>query len=228
MKSNSRSLAKNFLVMGIVFSLAMLAVSAYAWWQLPPDARVPAHWNAAGEVDRYAGKAEGLLLLPAVAVGLFALLTLILKIEPRKLNLEQSATAYTATGICLGGILLLLHVMVVAVALGFKVNAVVVIAAATGVLFMVIGNYMGKIRSNFMFGVRTPWTLSSELSWNKTNRLAGKLLMALGLLMLILAFSGTTGMLLICSVGGLLMAIVAVSCIYSYLVWRNDPESQHA
>jgi uncharacterized membrane protein len=32
---------------------------------------------------------------------------------------------------------------------------------------------MGKIRPNWFVGVRTPWTLSSKLSWDKTHRLAG-------------------------------------------------------
>ena len=59
--------------------------------------------------------------------------------------------------------------------------AMVVLLAAVGLVLMVVGNYLGKVRSNFFFGIRTPWTLSSELSWNRTHRLAGRLLVALGL-----------------------------------------------
>ena len=227
MKSN-KLLVRNILLIGSAVTLSMFAVSAYAWWQLPSDVQLPIHWNAVGEVDRYAGKAEGLLLLPAISIGIFALLILILKIEPRKLNLSPSTKAFTAMGACVGGILFLTQAVVVAVAFGLEVNAVAVITAATGALMIVIGNFMGKIRSNFMFGVRTPWTLSSELSWNKTNRLAGKLLMALGLFMLILAFTATTGPILIYGVGGLLVAITAFSFVYSYLVWRGDTEAQRA
>jgi len=228
MNSNSQSHIKPILLIGIVSSLAMLAVSAYAWSQIPPDSKIPIHWNAAGEVDGYTSQAVGLLLLPALSMGMFCLLALTVKIELRKLNLEQSAKAFTSTAIGLGTLLLFIHITIVAVALGNKVDVVTVITGAVGVLLMVIGNVMGKVRSNYVFGVRTPWTLSSELSWNKTNRLAGKLLMTLGLLILILAFMGTTGMLLICALIGLLVAIAAWSFIYSYLVWRDDPETQQA
>jgi uncharacterized membrane protein len=37
-------------------------------------------------------------------------------------------------------------------------------------------------RSNWFIGVRTPWTLSRETVWNKTNRLAGKLFKVAGVL----------------------------------------------
>ena len=191
MQNNNQSIIKNLFVTGVVFTALMLAVSAFAWCYLPANAEVPAHWNASGEVDRYTSKLEGLLLLPLVSAGLFALFMLIAKIEPRIQNLKQSTKAFTVVSICVGGILLLMHTVTVTVASGLEINATTVVAAAIGVLFVVTGNYMGKIRSNFSFGVRTPWTLSSELSWNKTNRLAGKFLMALGLLTLILAFTTT-------------------------------------
>ena len=227
MQNNNQSIIKNLFVTGVVFTALMLAVSAFAWCYLPANAKVPAHWNASGEVDRYTSKLEGLLLLPLVSAGLFAFFILIAKIEPRIQNLKQSAKAFTAVSVCVGGILLLIHATTVAVASGLELNTTTVVAAALGGLFVVTGNYMGKIRINYSFGVRTPWTLSSELSWNRTNRLAGKSLMALGVLTLILAFT-TTSLFLICSCGGLLLVIVAWSCVYSYHVWRNDPESQQA
>ena len=227
MQNSNQSIIKNLFIAGVVITASMLAISAFAWCYLPAGAEIPAHWNAAGEVDRYTSKFEGLLLMPLVSAGLFALFMLIAKIEPRLQNLKQSAKAFTAVSICVGGILLLIHATTVAVASGWEINITTVVAAALVVLFLVTGNYMGKIRSNFSFGVRTPWTLSSELSWNKTNRLTGRSLMALGLLTQILAFT-TTSLFLICVCGGLLLLIVAWSCVYSYHIWRNDPQSQQA
>ena len=88
---------------------------------------------------------------------------------------------------------------------------------------MVCGNLMGKLRPNWFVGVRTPWTLSSKMSWNKTHRLAGWMLMLMGLLLAALAVFRTTWMLVV-------MVAVDVVClawmvIYSYLVYRRDPES---
>ena len=45
--------------------------------------------------------------------------------------------------------------------------------AAIGLMFIVLGNYMGKVRKNFFIGIRTPWTLASDEVWNRTHRLGG-------------------------------------------------------
>jgi uncharacterized membrane protein len=85
----------------------------------------------------------------------------------------------------------------------------------------VLFNVMGKIRPNWFVGVRTPWTLSSKLSWDKTHRLAGWLSVLMGVLFAIVAFvhnAWTLGVMLSVD-AACLIGIV----IYSYLVYRVDP-----
>jgi uncharacterized membrane protein len=48
--------------------------------------------------------------------------------------------------------------------------------------FALIGNVLGKVRRNFWMGVRTPWTLASEVVWNQTHRVAAWMFVAAGLL----------------------------------------------
>ncbi|MFB0965292.1 MAG: SdpI family protein [Patescibacteria group bacterium] len=45
-----------------------------------------------------------------------------------------------------------------------------------------MGNYLGKVRSNFFLGIRTPWTLSDETVWNRTHRFAAKTFVFAGIL----------------------------------------------
>lgn len=227
MSNNSQSLFKKYLLIGVVTTLIMLAVSAYGWTQLPAGAEIPIHWNLAGEVDRTTGKVEGFLALPAVSMAIFFLLAWIPKIEPRKMNIEQSAKAYLASGVVFGGLMLMLQIFIVLASMGYNVNTTAVMTAAAGVMFIVMGNFMGKIRSNYIFGMRTPWTLSSELSWNKTHRLTGKLLMAFGLIVLVLVATVSATNALIYTGCGLFL-IVILSSVYSYFVWRNDPAAQQA
>jgi uncharacterized membrane protein len=81
---------------------------------------------------------------------------------------------------------------------------------------------MGKIRPNWFVGVRTPWTLSSKLSWDKTHRLAGWLSLVMGAMFAVVAFyhnAWTFAAMLIVVVGSLAWMVV-----YSYLVYRNDPD----
>lgn len=57
-------------------------------------------------------------------------------------------------------------------------------AAAFGLLFVVIGNYMPKTKMNGTLGIKISWTYSSEENWTATHRFAGKVWVVGGLLML--------------------------------------------
>ncbi|HEY6565141.1 MAG TPA: SdpI family protein, partial [Pirellulaceae bacterium] len=91
-----------------------------------------------------------------------------------------------------------------------------------GLLLMVFGNVMGKIRPNWFVGVRTPWTLSSKLSWTKTHRLAGWLFIGIGVLIAATGMTRSRWLLIgtLCGSGAALLGVV----VYSYLVYRADPE----
>lgn len=213
---------RTFLVVSVALVLAMLAVSAWAWTQIPADAEIPVHWGPDGQVDGYGPKWLGLLGIPAVAIGVVGLLALIPRIEPRRMNLERSGTAYVAIGITVIAFFAVLHLVAVMAALGSDVDTTAVAVMGAGAMFVVMGNFLGKTRSNWFFGIRTPWTLSSDLSWTRTHRLGGWLFIGIGLAVLVAtAMIGTLVGLWI-MIGGLMLSIVILFG-YSYLVWRDDP-----
>jgi uncharacterized membrane protein len=83
------------------------------------------------------------------------------------------------------------------------------------------GSVMGKLRPNWFVGVRTPWTLASKRVWLKTHRLGGWLFIAWGPVELLAAWlvphaSGLTPV--------LALVLLAILVVYSYLVWRDDPD----
>ena len=90
---------------------------------------------------------------------------------------------------------------------------------ALGILFIIIGNYMWKVKSKWFVGVRTPWTLSNEEVWNKTNRLGGKIFVGLGLFFIIGVFLPTKIFWGIFIVGVPIVALVPI--IYSYVLYRK-------
>jgi uncharacterized membrane protein len=212
-----------FHVISAISIGAMLAISVYGWTQLPPDAQVPVHWNTAGEIDGYASKAVALWLLPAMAIGLVALLSFIPRLDPRRTNLYGSSMAYQAICSALVIFLAVLHGVMVAIALGATINMTVVIGVGIGALFVVIGSVLGRTRSNWFMGVRTPWTLESEASWQKTHTLAGRLFIDVGVASALASFllppEAYLWGLLIATLG-----MVAWLVAYSYFVWRDDPD----
>jgi uncharacterized membrane protein len=214
-----------FFIAAAVVVAAMLLLSAIAWAQLPGGAQVPIHWNLRGEVDGYASKEFALLFTPVLTAGLAALLAVVPRIEPRAVNLARSRGAFVTVGIALLGVLGLVHVAVVMAAIGRPLDIAVLLGIATGLMLAIIGNVLGKVRSNFMFGVRTPWTLASDLSWNKTHRLVGRLFVVLGLAVLVVGLVGGSVGLFVTLLGGLAI-VLGVAFVYSYRVWRDDPDKQ--
>jgi uncharacterized membrane protein len=114
---------------------------------------------------------------------------------------------------------------VVSVALGWGVAVNRLICVAVGAMLVLTGNQLGKSRSMYMMGIRTPWTLASEEVWIRTHRLAGKLMVAAGLLAILLALLPVPPALMM---QGMLMAVLgaaAIPVVYSWLLWRRESQA---
>lgn len=216
---------KSLFVVNSLVVLTMLSLSAWAWGQIPDTQLIPVHYGIDGTPDRYGGKVEALLAVPLIGVVLAAQFAIIFRIEPRAEHMRRSQKAYFMTALSTMALLLALHTATVLQALGWQVNVVSVIAVGLSILLAVIGNYLSKVRSNFSFGIRMPWTLSSERAWNKTHRLGGRLLFLLGIGGAMTAIANENQLFLLLILGGAL-SITVILFIYSYFVWKNDPERQ--
>jgi len=144
--------------------LVMFAISAYVWTRIPAGEVVCTHWNAAGECDDHGSKFVGILLLPIVTVGMAGLFALIPRIEPRAAHLAQSSKAYAVIWAALLLTFLALHTILMLDILGYDAGIDTTMPILVGLMFVLIGGSLGHIRSNYLIGIRTPWTLSSELS----------------------------------------------------------------
>ena len=107
-------------------------------------------------------------------------------------------------------------------AFGHTFNITMIVFPMAGLLFIVLGNFMSKLRPNWFVGVRTPWTLSSKLSWDKTHRLAGWLFMLMGTVFFLMLLAPNGWTLLAALVFDVLCVVWIV--VYSYLVYRRDPQ----
>ena len=77
---------------------------------------------------------------------------------------------------------------------------------------------------NTFVGARNRWTLRSERSWVRTNRLGGWLLVVMGVT---IAAGGYTGFTISMAVVlGMALALSVVLSAYSYVQWRMDPDRE--
>lgn len=201
--------------------LAGMFLAAVISWPSAPD-RIPVHWGVNFQPDRYGGKFEGLLAIPLLGLGLYALLLFLPRIDPGRANYPRFAGAYAAIRIALtaflAGVYGLIHLWI----RGVEWSLRTIMPLLLGALFVVVGNFMGKIRPNWFVGIRTPWTLSSKRAWARTHRLGGWVFVLYGLLWMASALVRRYWSMLVPMV--VLAAGVVLLVVYSYFAWRSDPD----
>ena len=212
---------KRPLIFSLIAIALMLCISVWGWFWTPSHALIPVHWGMNFRPNAYAPKTFGLAVMPATAALLTLLLAVLPVLEPRRTNLEASRKLYFAGWYGSILLLLVLHTLIVLTAIGVLVNVPRVAVGAVALLLLVLGNFLGKSRSTFFVGVRLPWTLSSELAWSKSNRLAGLGFIATGFATLIALFSVNTKIATLVMTAGLLFS-VAVAAVASYFYWKHD------
>jgi immunity protein, SdpI family len=201
--------------------LAGMFLLAAITWSGAPD-RIPTHWGMNGEVNGYAGKFEGLLVLPLMALGIYLLLLVMPRFDPGRANYAHFAGVYLlfrfGVLVFLGLVYGIIHLWI----RGYRPPVSVLVPIFLGALFLLLGSVMGKIRPNWFIGIRTPWTLSSKLSWSRTHRVAGWVFMLEGVCLIMAGvLRSNVALIATLAVGG---AGMVGTIVYSYLLWRDDPD----
>ncbi len=201
---------------------AMFAATAWSWSKVPE--RIPVHRDLSGEVDRYGSRAEGLLTLPIAGIAIYLLFLVLPRFDPGRDNYPRFRGAYLTIRIAVLALVASLHAAMLAAARGVEVSLGHAMPGLVAALFVVIGLVLGKVRPNWFVGIRTPWTLSSKLSWTRSHRLGGWWFTVLGVVTLVVLLVDLAAALVVLLVGGGLLAVTVVA--YSYFVWRSDPDRE--
>ncbi|WP_273888324.1 SdpI family protein [Rubrobacter naiadicus] len=204
----------------LVLVVAMFAAGARAWRLVP--GRVAVHWDLSGRPDGYGGRFEGLFLLPLITLGVYVLMRFLPRIDPLRESYEAFGGVYLVFRYAVVILLTLVYGFMLAWDLGYELSLSRAITVVLGMLFVVLGNFLGKVRPNWFVGIRTPWTLSSRRSWVRTHRLGGWLFVLAGLALmgmgLVYPAAGAV------AIGPTVLVCVAVPLVYSYRVWKADPD----
>lgn len=203
------------LFVSAVFVAIAVGVGLWLWPHMP--ARVPVHWGVHGQANGYASRLWGVAMWPLVIATLAALTVLLPAISPRRFEIRPFADIYGVLMLAIQGVMLVLGIAAMLAGAGHAVPMATIAPLAIGVLLMVLGNYMGKLRRNFFIGIRTPWTLASEAVWERTHRLAGWLFVLAGVAMVIAAPIPAA---LWLSLGAVVVACL-VPAVCSYFIYRR-------
>lgn len=203
-------------------SLVALALAAgfsvWAYPQLPGE--IATHWGVDGQPNGWSSSLLAAVLVPSIAAALMVVLLVVPRIDPRRESWELHGPTYWMMANLTLCFLLLSHVLVLGVGLGWKLPIGRLVPVAVGALFVVLGNVMPRMRPNWFMGIRTPWTLSSDEVWRRTHRIGGACFVVAGLLVALCGFVGG-GLIPYVIVGAVAVSIV-VPVGYSWLLWRRS------
>lgn len=204
----------------IICILSVLA-SVVVFQQLPEGAELPSHWGADGIADRHSAAWKGLFMPPALMIVMLGVFSGLKWVEPRQENLNKSLRARDGFALAIVLLALVLQFGTIATALGLEVPKSRLAVFGGGLAFLIMGNFMGKTRSNFFIGLQTPWTLASEDIWRRTHRLGGKLQMFAGAVMIISAWVIAEESLKY-AVFVIALPAIFIPMVYSWWLWRQE------
>ena len=136
---------------------------------------VESHWDFYGNVNGYMNKEVGIFLIPSLMIFMTFIFFLIPKIDPLGKNILKFINHYNFFIIIFYIFLFILQIYLILWNIGIKIKINYLISICLGFLFFSIGKLLEKTKRNWFIGIRTPWTLSSDIVWDKTNKFAGKL-----------------------------------------------------
>lgn len=157
-------------------AVAAAALSAAFGSRMPE--RMVVHWNAAGQADGYVSRVWGLYGLPLLGFLLALLFLAIPRIDPLRGNDRLFEKQYGRLVTLLLLFLLAMHCYILLWNAGHRIPVSAVVTPGLAVLLFYAGHVCEHAPANRSIGVRTPWTLSHPVVWERTNRLGGRLLKA--------------------------------------------------
>ena len=206
-----------------VIIIIQIIASLYLGLSLSEDAKIPCHWNIKGEIDGYYDKWTGVLLFPGINLAMLLFIIALPYISVRYKNAQERFEKVIPS---LAMIIIFffagIHIYTILLAKEILNPSGNMIFYLIGLMFIMLGNLLPKIPSNFFAGIRTSWTLSSEEVWRKTHRLGGISFVIAGLLMIVITAimgnNSTANIIMFV----LFMSLVLYPVLYSFILYKKE------
>lgn len=210
---NENKITTSTILITTLICLIPVVIGAILYPNLPDE--IVTHWGANGEPNGWSNKFTGVILFPGSLVLLNLIMAPLLKVDPRYKNMDMKVTALIQWIIPVVSVFA--SGSTLAYALGHEVKVQLIGQLFMGMLFIVLGNYMPKMRYSYTVGIKVPWTLADEEVWDKTHRMAGFLWVICGFIVFIGSFLRMPFPIMIAAC----FIMIAVPVLYSYLIYRK-------
>ncbi|MEM4396462.1 MAG: SdpI family protein [Candidatus Woesearchaeota archaeon] len=168
-KENKRKIEQVLFIISLLFSLIIFPF-------LP--AKIPSHFNSEG-IPSYSSKFT-IFFFPILLLIFILLFKYLPKIDPLKENYKFFNKYYEEFKLVIMLYFLYLQVLIIFYSfIPFKMNFFIILGIS--LLFLEISRLLKHCRRTWFLGIRTPWTLSSDLVWQKTHEFGSKVFLFLAI-----------------------------------------------
>lgn len=195
-----------------IIILVPMVVGLLMWDMLP--AEMATHFGENGQPNGWSSKPFAVIGIPLVMLAIHWFCAFFTGVDPKNKNISGKMIT-----------LVLWLVPVVAIfgcgsmylyALDNSINTTTIGMLMLGCMFLVIGNYMPKMKQSYTLGIKLPWTLNSEENWYRTHRIGGYTFMAGGVISIIAAFLQVFWVVFV----AILVATI-IPIVYSYMLYKK-------
>ncbi|MBR5558961.1 MAG: nitroreductase family protein [Oscillospiraceae bacterium] len=217
----SKKSRKTILIWAL--SLLPLLATMIAWGFLPEE--IPVHWNSVGP-DGYADNSI-IWLFASLGAFMAILFTILPLIDPNGKNYQRFIEYYEIFTLVVVGFFAIITGIILSESFRpGQLEVGLLIVLMVGLLFLVIGNLMPKLKKNYFIGIRNPWTLSDSDIWNRTHRLGGIIFFVFGLCLTLWALMPVWPWLIYLVSALALVTAIFVPYIYSYYCFRQKQKRE--
>lgn len=202
---------KTMIITSIVILLPIV-VGLILWDKLPTE--IATHFDSNGKADDWSPKEFAIFGLPLFLLATHWFCMAFTSVDPKKQNFSDKVIT----------LVMWICPMVSIVGCGSmymyemdnSVNTMPIAILFLGCVFLVIGNYMPKMKQSYTIGIKIPWALNSEENWNRTHRLGGYLYMLAGFITIIAGFVEQFWLVVVA-----LVIASLVPMVYSFILYKK-------
>ena len=209
---------KKTLTLTTLITLLPILAGLFYWNQLPD--KMATHFDMTGTPNGWSSKWFAVIGIPAILAVVNVLCTVLTETDPRRYKYPEKMMKLVywicrvVSWICAG--------LTISYELGFESAASPKYGSLLiGIMFVVMGNYLPKVKQNYYMGIKLPWTYADEENWNRTHRMAGKLWVVGGIILLLNFFLQIAGLEI-----AVLILMMLVPTIYSWAFSRKKDKEK--
>ena len=203
---------KMSLISGSILTISPSLAGILLWDRLPE--KIATHFDQHNLANGWGSKPMAGFGIPFLLLLIHLFCVFFTANDPKRKNINRRI--FTMVLWLVPVVSVITCMSIYGLALGMDIDIGVIVNIMVGIMFIILGNYVHKVKQNYTVGMKLPWTLNSEENWNRTNRMTGWILILSGLLFLMNSLLLKTEI-----VFAVILLVILVPMIYSFILYKK-------